>query len=125
MILAALVAASLIVPVSVDRNAPTESSRGSAMSPEQKAAAMRPLVSSATECIARTVSADPRYPGLPGGAAFNNLIAESVPSCLSALRSMIDTYDRLYGEGAGENFFMGPYLDTLPAAVNRRAKSAR
>jgi hypothetical protein len=38
---------------------------------------------------------------------------------------MIDTYDRLYGEGAGESFFMGQYLDSLPAAVTRRAKSAR
>jgi hypothetical protein len=125
MIRAALFAASLIMPVSVDRNAPIESHRGTTMSPEQKAAAMRPLVSSATECIARTVSADPRYPGLPGGAVFNNLIVESVPSCVGALRSMIDTYDRLYGEGAGESFFMGPYLDTLPAAVTRRVKSAR
>jgi hypothetical protein len=125
MILAALVAASLIMPVSVDRNAPVESNRGTALSPEQKAAAMRPLVSTATECIARTVSADPRYPGLPGGAAFNDLIVESVPSCVGPLRSMIDAYDRLYGEGAGESFFMGPYLDTLPAAVTRRAKSAR
>ncbi len=30
---------------------------------------------------------------------------------------MIDTYDRYYGEGTGEAFFMGPYLDVLPKAV--------
>jgi hypothetical protein len=30
---------------------------------------------------------------------------------------MIDGYDRTYGEGAGEAFFMGPYLDLLPTAV--------
>jgi hypothetical protein len=30
---------------------------------------------------------------------------------------MIDAYDRYFGDGAGEAFFMGPYLDVLPAAV--------
>jgi hypothetical protein len=38
---------------------------------------------------------------------------------------MIDAYDRLYGDGAGETFFMGPYLDALPAAVTTRVKDAR
>ena len=112
MILASLVAksllaASLLVPVAVDRSVqwpPPE--RGTAMSVDQKDAAVRPLVSSATECIARTVSADPRFPVVKG-AEFNNLIVESVPSCVDDLRSMIDAYDRLYGDGAGETFFMG------------------
>jgi hypothetical protein len=27
--------------------------------------------------------------------------------------------DRLFGAGTGEAFFMGPYLDVLPATVNR------
>jgi hypothetical protein len=31
---------------------------------------------------------------------------------------MIDAYDRFFGDGSGEAFFMGPYLDALPAAVN-------
>jgi hypothetical protein len=131
MILAALVvksllAASLIVPVAVDRSVqwpPPE--RGTAMSIDQKDAAIRPLVSSATECIARSVSADPRFPVLNAGIEFNSLIVESVPSCVDALRSMIDAYDRLYGDGAGETFFMGPYLDGLPAAVTVRVKDAR
>jgi hypothetical protein len=131
MILATLVAksllaASLIVPVAVDRSSvqwpPPE--RGSTMSVDQKDAAVRPLVSSATECIARTVSADPRFPAVKG-AEFNSLIVESVPICVDVLRSMIDAYDRLYGDGAGETFFMGPYLDGLPAAVTTRVKDAR
>jgi len=91
---------------------------------DQKDAMVRPLVSSATECIARTVSADPRLPKLTG-AEFNNLIVESVPSCVDALRNMIDAYDRLYGDGAGETFFVGPYLDGLPSAVTIRVKNAR
>jgi hypothetical protein len=32
---------------------------------------------------------------------------------------MIDAYDRFFGDGTGEAFFMGPYLDTLPAAVSQ------
>jgi hypothetical protein len=59
------------------------------------------------------------------GAEFNNLIVESVPTCVDVLRSMIDAYDRLYGDGAGETFFLGPYLDSLPAAVTIRVKDAR
>jgi hypothetical protein len=130
MILAAfvaksLLAASLIVPVAIDRDVQwPPPARGAAMSVDQKDAAVRPLVSSATECIARTVSADPRFPVLKG-AEFNNLIVESVPSCVDDLRSMIDAYDRLYGDGAGETFFIGPYLDGLPAAVTTRVKDAR
>jgi hypothetical protein len=129
MILAALVArsllaASLIVPVAVDRSVQwPPPARGTAMSLDQKDAAMRPLVSSATECIARTVSADPRF-SVTKGTEFNSLIVESVPSCADDLRSMIDAYDRLYGDGAGETFFMGPYLDSLPAAVTTRMKDA-
>jgi len=33
------------------------------------------------------------------------------------VRAMIYAYDRYYGEGSGEAFFMGPYLDVLPKAV--------
>ncbi len=51
---------------------------------------------------------------------FNDLIVESVPLCIHAVRALIDTHDRLFGEGAGESYFMGPYLDALPAAVQER-----
>jgi hypothetical protein len=37
---------------------------------------------------------------------------------------MIDAYDQFYGEGTGEAFFMGPYLDALPTAVAAAAKNA-
>jgi hypothetical protein len=43
-----------------------------------------------------------------------------VPVCIAEVRAMIAAFDRYYGAGAGESFFMGPYLDVLPAAVNRR-----
>jgi hypothetical protein len=131
MILATLIAktllvTSLVVPVAVDRSVQWPLPEpGTAMPGEQKDAAMRPLVTSATECIVRTVTADPRFPVLKGGVDFNNLIVDSVPSCADDLRSMITAYDRLYGAGAGETFFMGPYLDNLPAAVTVRVKNRR
>jgi hypothetical protein len=125
MIFGALVATSLIVSASIDREVPLLLDPGTALPAEQKAAVVGPLVVSATECIARTVSADPRFRIVVGGAEFNNLIVESVPSCVDALRSMIDSYDRIYGDGAGETYFIGPYLDGLPDAVSTRIRKRR
>ena len=59
MILAPLAAASLIA--SIATGPITEPMARPSMSMQQKSAAMAPLVRSATECIARTVSADPRF----------------------------------------------------------------
>lgn len=127
MILAAIVAASLIVPVSIDRSAPwpPPRERVAAMSIDPQDSAIGPLVLSATECIARTVSANPRFQMSVAGSDFNDLIVESVPVCADTLRDMIETYDRLFGDGAGESFFMGAYLDGLPAAVNAWVNRAR
>ena len=128
MILAALAGAALSVSivVSVHTNPGAwepEGDRAAALSLQQKRALVRPLVSTATECIARTVSADPRFPTVLKRGDVNDLIVESVPSCLDAVRHMIDTYDRLFGDGAGESFFIGPYLDALPAAVHGLVKA--
>jgi len=119
-LLGAALGASLIVSAAVDSTGPLvlQPDRALQLSLQQKRAAVRPLVSSATECIARKVSADPRFGELIKTGNVNDLIVDSVPSCVEAVRSMIDAYDRLFGHGAGETFFMGPYLDGLPAAVN-------
>jgi hypothetical protein len=37
---------------------------------------------------------------------------------------MIDAYDEYFGDGKGEAFFMGPYLDVLPRAVMEKATAA-
>jgi len=86
---------------------------------QQKVAATAPLVRSATECIVRAVAADPRYGADPVG----DLIVASMPSCFTPVRAMIDAYDRYFGQGTGEAFFMGPYLDVLPKAVTEGAKN--
>jgi hypothetical protein len=120
MILAPLAAAALVVGVATG---PVTTPDGlPPMSAQQKTAAMQPLVRSATECIARTVRADPRFGRHT--AALGDLIVDSMGSCGAQVRAMIDAYDDYFGAGEGEAFFMGPYLDVLPSAVDKWVKDA-
>ncbi len=91
------------------------SAHGAKLSVQEKMAATEPAIRSATDCITRAVAGDPRYRAEPG--SLGDLIVASMPACVMPVRAMIDTYDRYYGEGTGEAFFMGPYLDVLPKAV--------
>src|SRR5262245_50257491 len=121
MILEALVGASLLVNASIDRGS-IDKMAGLYPQPQytevQKSEAVRPFMNSATECIARKVAKDPRYPQLSRIGNVTDLIVNSIKPCMPAVRALIDTHDEVYGEGSGETFFMGPYLDGLPAAVN-------
>jgi hypothetical protein len=119
MILAPLFGTALVVAVATDPL--TDPAVETNPSAQQKIAATEQLVRSATECIVRAVIADPRY--AKPKTELGDLIVESMPGCVAPVRAMIDAYDRYYGEGAGEAFFMGPYLDVLPKAVTQRAKS--
>ena len=131
MLFATLVAASLVMAASADAGAawpPAADHAGAALrhlSTQQKRAVIHPLVTTANECIARTVATDPRYTTVALAGAVNDLIVESVPSCINAVRALIDAHDRLFGEGAGETYFMGPYLDALPGAVREQLKRAK
>jgi hypothetical protein len=120
MILAPLAAVTLVVSVAttpmMDLNA------APALSLQQKSAAVQPLMRSATECIARTVNADPRL--RQQGNDLGDLIVDSMATCMPYVRAMIAAYDRYFGEGAGEAFFMGPYLDVLPTAVSNWGREA-
>jgi hypothetical protein len=120
MILSKLAGAALIVGIAAG---PTVEPDGAnvRLSSQQKNAAVQALMQSATECIARTVAANPRFRKHAPHADLGDLIVASVPSCLGPVRAMIDAYDRFFGDGTGEAFFMGPYLDALPAAVSARA----
>jgi hypothetical protein len=117
MILQSLAGLSLIVTVSVQSGLqPAPGDAPNRMSAQQKSTLMRPLVRSATECVLRAIAADPRFRSAPE-TDIRDLIIASMPSCADAMRAMIDAHDQLYGEGSGEQFFMGPYLDALPATV--------
>jgi hypothetical protein len=94
------------------------------MSVQQKNAVIQPLLHSATDCIVRTVASDPKFQvNLPPGD-INELIVSAMETCLEQMRAMIDAHDRLFGEGTGEAFFMGPYLEILPRAVTRQVKGS-
>ena len=86
----------------------------------EKMAATEPLVRSATSCIVRAVTTDPRY--VEKQMPLGDLIVASMPTCVAPMRAMIDAYDHYYGDGTGEAFFMGPYLDVLPKAIVEGAK---
>jgi hypothetical protein len=92
------------------------------MSLPQKNAVIQPLMRSATDCIVHAVSANPTFQsGMPPGQ-INDLIVSSMETCVDKMRAMIEAHDRLFGEGSGEAFFMGPYLEILPKAVTRQVK---
>jgi hypothetical protein len=93
------------------------------LSPREKSAATQTLMRSATDCIVHAVFANPRY-SANGTAELGDLIVASMPTCVTPVRAMIDGYDQYYGEGSGEAFFMGPYLDALPKLVIEAGKKA-
>jgi len=111
MVLASLLSTALLVAVATEPL--DDSSAATHLSAQQKLARTELLVRSATDCIVHAVAADPHY----ATAQLGDLIVESMPSCVAPVRAMIDAYDHYYGEGSGEAFFMGPYLDVLPKAV--------
>src|SRR5262249_51929715 len=120
MILSKLAGAALIVSIAAG---PTIEPDGAnvRLSLQQKNAAVQALTRSATECIARTVAAHPRFHKQTPHTDLGDIIVAAVPSCVVPVRAMIDAYDRFFGDGTGEAFFMGPYLDGLPDAVSTLA----
>ena len=124
MILEATFGLSLVLKVSLDTTVPisVDPSVWTQMSVPQKDAVLLPLVQRATACIVRRVSADRRYKPDMRPSEINDLIVDSIAACRGPLRAMIRVHDHLYGNGSGEAFLLGPYLDVLPAAVIRQVK---
>ncbi len=121
MILAQLAAVTLVVSVATGPGVEPRSLVQ--MSVHQKQAAIQPLLRSATECIARAVTADARFIQVTS-SNLGDLIVDSMTVCVGPVRAMIDAYDRHFGDGTGEAFFMGPYLDVLPTAVAKWVSDA-
>src|SRR5262245_4152561 len=126
MILAAAVAMSIamspVVTISVDQITPTGRTVQPHLTAQQKSAVLRRFIRSATECVGRSVAADPRLAQSANSGDVTPLIVDSMGACVDDVRAMIDAHDRLYGEGSGEAFFMGPYLDLLPATVSKAVR---
>lgn len=122
MVLQSLFGASLAITAALDvgRPPPAGSTNWTQMSSRQREAAVLPLIHSATDCIVRKVTADPRFNATLRSGEINDLIVDSMVACAGPVRAMIDGHDRMFGRGSGEAFFMGPYLEVLPAAVSRQ-----
>ena len=125
MILESLFGISLLMNASLETGPPppTGPSTWTQMSVRHRDAALLPLVHSATDCIVRKVAADPRFSETLRPGEINDLIVDSMAACAGPVRAMIDAHDRLFGHGSGEAFFMGPYLEVLPAAVSKQVKA--
>jgi hypothetical protein len=120
MILSKLAAATLVVSAATGLvgEPPTR------LSLQQKDAAFRAYMRLATDCVVRTVATDARFHKGEPGSNLGDLIVDAMPKCVSPMRAMIDAHDRQFGEGSGEQFFMGAYLDFLPSAVLNSIKNA-
>jgi hypothetical protein len=121
MILAKLVAATLTIGVATSDPAAEAPARH--LSLQQRNAATQAYVRPATDCIANSVVSNARFHKEDPAANLGELIVEAVPNCLGPVRAMIAAYDRYFGEGSGEEFFMGPYLDVLPNLLLKRTKT--
>ncbi|MBI5113757.1 MAG: hypothetical protein HZA68_17455 [Rhodovulum sp.] len=113
MVIAPLVAASLALSVATG---PLDPRPSHAASPR---VALQSRVTATTDCIVRAIAADPRFKQASAGAMIGELIVDSMPACAATVREMIDAWDASFGDGSGEAFFMGPFLDVLPAAASR------
>ena len=124
MIKAALIGLSFVLNTAVEPYQPPLSpdAQRLQMTPQQKNAVLAPLMRSATECIVQAVTTNPKFQSAMPPEGLNDLIVASMETCVQQMRAMIDAHDRLFGEGTGEAFFMGPYLEILPRAVNRQVK---
>jgi hypothetical protein len=125
MIVESLLGLSLVLNVSLDIQTPPLENRAAwtELSVRQKEAVLLPLVLRATDCIVRKVSADKRYRKDIPPADINEVIVDSISACTRPVQAMIDAHDRVYGDGSGEAFLVGPYLDILPAAVVQKVRA--
>lgn len=117
MIMAPLLAVSLVVTAATG---PLDPQPGQAAVPH---AALQSRMRATTDCLVRAIAADPRSRQASADAMMGELIVDSMPACAATVREMIDAYDASFGDGAGEKFFMGPYLDVLPTAASRMLKA--
>lgn len=111
----ALAGLTLLIHVSISPGtiAPEADGTYVRLSAREKSAVLDPLIHTATDCVVRAVSGDPRL----GELQVTDIIVDSFTNCLEPVRALIEAHDRYYGSGTGEKFFMGPYLDALPATV--------
>jgi hypothetical protein len=70
--------------------------------------ALQTAVNAATECVIRTIAADPRTRRGNIDAIMGELIVDSMPTCAGKMREMIEAYDASFGSGSGGGLLHGP-----------------
>ncbi len=120
MILPALAGASLLILTAATPDIELDTTRAH-LTHQERTAAVQPFITRATECVAHSVAADPRS---SDASQLGELIVDSMPACADLMRAMIATYDHYFGEGTGDVFFSGPYLDVLPTAISKSVARA-
>ncbi|MCB5175516.1 hypothetical protein [Microvirga lenta] len=83
-----------------------------------------PYIRAATDCFARTISANTAALDMAREGKWYDALAAAGNLCEAAVHKMISAHDQIYGVGTGSVFFKGPYLDDLPRAVGTRLKDA-
>lgn len=119
----AFVVQSSVAPASLDSpdlQIPS-ARRQTELSVTTRDAALLPLVQRATRCILRQVNARRTDDALRSDER-DSLIFMAMHACDRPLRAVVTAHDRMYGPGSGEAFLRGPYLDVLPAAVDRQVR---
>jgi len=112
MLLNAVLSASIVVLASTG---PLSDNPDSVrLSKAEKAAIVQRIVNHAADCVVREIRA------AKSTADLSDQIVAVMPVCAGTMRTMIESFDANYGEGSGETFFSGSFLDWLPNAVAKR-----
>jgi hypothetical protein len=79
-------------------------------------------INRAMNCLVRNVERDERYRPDMTGPDVLDLLVQTVPSCDTENRRLIELYDKVYGDG-GEEFFIGPFVDGIAHEVQNRHRA--
>ena len=102
---------------------PMEKSPPPQLSSLEKAAKVATFVRATTDCIINAVKKDPRNV-IPESNLVDMIQAAFAGPCRITALHMVTEYDDYFGYGRGEKFFIGPYLDALPKAVQDAREKA-
>jgi hypothetical protein len=98
----------------------TEESAPRPLSATEKIAAMKLAIIATKKCVISEVHKDRR--DLVPGSTFGDMITGALTGpCAERASQVVNMYN-LYFESGGEDFFMGPFLDALPKAVQDALK---
>lgn len=77
-------------------------------------------IRAANDCIANEALRDQSIAQAKSPQQFRAVLEKPMRHCADELDAMVAMHDSVYFLGAGEAFFQGPYLKTLPQAVRQR-----